>query len=326
MKTVDLELRPVFHWTAPRVRAHVLLCLLPYYPEWHMRQTLAQMLFDDHDRAAAEVERTLPVAKAKVSKAARRKASTQHVDVGDGESRPEHSFRTLLGMILFGLGMKQFFMLRRMPVLNFGALRVWREVVAARRCVADVRHRSPVRIRFHEQIGWHATRHRPGGMPRQRRGARRPHLGHTGRCRWNHHSRRPASGRPRWHGSPMSTLIAIVDDDEPVRVSLLGLIRSLGYTACSFASAQAFLVSAERDKVACIVTDLQMPGMSGLDLQKALKALGCGPPVIIITAFPDERLKHEALADGAFSFLSKPFQSQDLARVLSSACSSRRPS
>jgi hypothetical protein len=97
IKTVDLELRPVFHWTAPRVRAHVLLCMLAYYLEWHMRQPLAPMLFDDHDRATAEAGRVSPVAKAKVSKAAYRKASTQHVDVGDGEIHPVHSFRTLLG-------------------------------------------------------------------------------------------------------------------------------------------------------------------------------------------------------------------------------------
>jgi hypothetical protein len=96
MKTVDLELRPVFHWTAPRVRAHVLLCMLAYYLEWHMRQPLAPMLFDDHDRAAAEAARTSPVAKAKVSKAAQRKASTQRVDAGNSETHPVHSFRTLL--------------------------------------------------------------------------------------------------------------------------------------------------------------------------------------------------------------------------------------
>jgi hypothetical protein len=95
-KTVDLELRPVFHWTAPRVRAHVLLCMLAYYLEWHMRQPLAPMLFDDHDRASAEAKRVSPVAKAKVSKAAYRKASTQCVDAGDGEIHPVHSFRTLL--------------------------------------------------------------------------------------------------------------------------------------------------------------------------------------------------------------------------------------
>ena len=96
IKTVDLELRPVFHWTAPRVRAHVLLCMLAYYLQWHMRKPLAPMLFDDHDRAAAEAERVSPVAKAKVSKAAYRKASTQRVEVGDGQVQPVHSFRTLL--------------------------------------------------------------------------------------------------------------------------------------------------------------------------------------------------------------------------------------
>lgn len=121
-------------------------------------------------------------------------------------------------------------------------------------------------------------------------------------------------------------LIAIVDDDEPVRISLLGLIRSLGYVASSFPSAQAFLDSAERDRAACVVTDLQMPGMSGLDLQKRLIVDGRGPPVIIITAFPEERLKAEAVAGGAFGFLNKPFQSQDLARCLLAAVASGRKS
>jgi hypothetical protein len=97
LKTADLDLRPVFHWTAPRVRAHGLLCMLAYYLEWHMRQPLAPMLFDDHDRAAAEAGRMSPVAKAKVSKAAQRKASTQRIALGAGEVQPVHSFRTLLG-------------------------------------------------------------------------------------------------------------------------------------------------------------------------------------------------------------------------------------
>ena len=96
MKTTDLELRPVFHWTAPRVRAHVLLCMLAYYLEWHMRQKLAPMLFDDHDRASAEAERASPVARAKVSKAAYRKASTQRIAAGDAAVQSVHSFRTLL--------------------------------------------------------------------------------------------------------------------------------------------------------------------------------------------------------------------------------------
>lgn len=92
-KTVDLELRPVFHWAAPRVRAHVLFCMLAYYLEWHMRQALAPMLFDDHDRAAGEALRASPVAKAQASPAARRKAKSKHTDDG----RPVHSFRSLLG-------------------------------------------------------------------------------------------------------------------------------------------------------------------------------------------------------------------------------------
>lgn len=96
MKTVDLELRPVFHWTAPRVRAHVLLCMLAYYLERHMRQILAPMLFDDHDRAAAEAQRASPVAKATPSPVARRKAASKRTDPVAGQTMPVHSFRTLL--------------------------------------------------------------------------------------------------------------------------------------------------------------------------------------------------------------------------------------
>ena len=91
-KTVDIEVRPVFHWNADRVRAHVFLCLLAYHLEWHMRQPLAPILFDDHDRAAAEAQRRSPVSKARVSPAAHRKAATKRTDDG----HPVHSFRTLL--------------------------------------------------------------------------------------------------------------------------------------------------------------------------------------------------------------------------------------
>jgi len=91
-KTVDLEVRPVFHWNEQRVRAHVFLCLLAYHLEWHLRQALAPILFDDHDRAAAEVQRPSPVSKARVSPAARRKAAAKRTDDG----HPVHSFRTLL--------------------------------------------------------------------------------------------------------------------------------------------------------------------------------------------------------------------------------------
>src|SRR5579884_2010393 len=95
-KTVDLELRPVFHWTAPRVRGHVLLCMLAYYLEWHMRQRLAPLLFDDDDPAGRETQRTSPVVKAQPSEAARRKATNRHTDPAQGEPLPVHSFPTLL--------------------------------------------------------------------------------------------------------------------------------------------------------------------------------------------------------------------------------------
>jgi hypothetical protein len=92
LKTTDLDIRPIFHWVSPRVRAHVFLCMLAYYLEWHMRQALAPMLFDDHDRAAGEALRSSPVAKAEPSPAAKRKAKTKRTDDG----QPVHSFRTLL--------------------------------------------------------------------------------------------------------------------------------------------------------------------------------------------------------------------------------------
>lgn len=91
-KTVDLEVRPIFHWNEDRVRAHVFLCLLAYHLEWHMRQALRTVLFDDHDPAAAQAQRSSPVGKAQVSPAARRKAAAKRTDDG----RPVHSFRTLL--------------------------------------------------------------------------------------------------------------------------------------------------------------------------------------------------------------------------------------
>ena len=92
LKSVDLKVRPVFHRTAERVRAHVLLCMLAYYVEWHMRRRLAPLLFDDEDPTGAEAQRTSVVAPARVSGSARRKARTKRTD----EGRPVHSFRSLL--------------------------------------------------------------------------------------------------------------------------------------------------------------------------------------------------------------------------------------
>ncbi len=96
MKTVDLELRPVFHWTASRVRAHVLPCMLAYYLEWHMRRSLAPMLFDEHDPAGRDAQRTSPVAKAEPSPATQRKTARKRTEPAEGAPLPVHSFHTLL--------------------------------------------------------------------------------------------------------------------------------------------------------------------------------------------------------------------------------------
>ena len=93
LKTVDLKVRPVFHRTAPRVRAHVFLCMLAWYVEWHMRLKLKPLLFDDEDAAGAEARRPSVVAPAQASASARAKAATKTTPDGD----PVHSFRTLLG-------------------------------------------------------------------------------------------------------------------------------------------------------------------------------------------------------------------------------------
>jgi hypothetical protein len=92
LKSVDLKIRPIYHHLANRVRAHVLLCVLAYYVEWHMRGELAPLLFDDEDPQAGEARRTSPVAPAQVSERAERKAVTKQSEDG----RPIHSFHSLL--------------------------------------------------------------------------------------------------------------------------------------------------------------------------------------------------------------------------------------
>jgi hypothetical protein len=92
LKTVDLQIRPIYHWLADRVRAHVFLCMLAYYLEWHMRRRLAPMLYDDTDREAAEAQRASVVAKAERSPSALAKQTTGRAEDG----LPVHSFRTLL--------------------------------------------------------------------------------------------------------------------------------------------------------------------------------------------------------------------------------------
>jgi FixJ family two-component response regulator len=114
-------------------------------------------------------------------------------------------------------------------------------------------------------------------------------------------------------------MISIVDDDSCVREATADLIESLGYGVLKFPSAEHFLQSGQIAETACLVTDLQMPGLSGLDLQARLLAQGYDMPVIFITASPEDRSQTRALAAGAIGFLSKPFDDRSLLRCIEAA-------
>jgi len=114
-------------------------------------------------------------------------------------------------------------------------------------------------------------------------------------------------------------MISIIDDDESIREATRGLVRSLGYQAAAFQSAEDFLQSEGRDATSCVITDIQMPGISGLDLQDRLRGEGCSTPVIFITAYPQERAKARAMKAGAIGFLGKPFDDQALIACLDRA-------
>lgn len=114
-------------------------------------------------------------------------------------------------------------------------------------------------------------------------------------------------------------LISIVDDDESIRESTKGFVRSLGYEAAAFASAEEFLQSDSVGSTSCLITDVQMPGLSGIDLQRGLIAQGVQMPTIFITAFPEEEARARAMKSGALGYLSKPFSEDSLLRCLSAA-------
>jgi len=102
-------------------------------------------------------------------------------------------------------------------------------------------------------------------------------------------------------------VIAIVDDEELVRTSLQRLLKMAGYTVAAFTSAEEFLRSGSLQDVHCLIADIRMPGMSGLDLQSELNAGGYQIPIIFITAHGDEKMRIRAMRDGAVAFLAKPF-------------------
>ena len=122
---------------------------------------------------------------------------------------------------------------------------------------------------------------------------------------------------------PHKVLIAVVDDDESVREALTGLLKSLGYRAVSFRSAKDFLQSRRRDGTACLIADVQMPGMTGPELHDRLVASGKPIPTILITAYPDEIVRARALQAGVQGYLAKPFSDGDLLTCLQSALHTR---
>jgi len=107
-------------------------------------------------------------------------------------------------------------------------------------------------------------------------------------------------------------MVAIVDDDELMRNALQGLLTAAGFVVQTFASAEEFLDSGQQHHAACLIADIRMPGMSGLDLQSRLNADQIRVPIIFITAHGDERLRMQALRSGAVEFLAKPFDDEVL--------------
>ena len=116
-----------------------------------------------------------------------------------------------------------------------------------------------------------------------------------------------------------SPVISIIDDDESVLVAVRRFVRSLGFIGHTFGSAGEFLHSPHLAETSCVITDIEMPGMSGVELQRVLTARGNNVPIIFITAFPDEEIRTRVLEAGAIGFLSKPFDAATLDHCLGMA-------
>ncbi|MGA8036816.1 MAG: response regulator [Candidatus Acidiferrales bacterium] len=116
--------------------------------------------------------------------------------------------------------------------------------------------------------------------------------------------------------------IAVVDDDELMRGALLGLLKAVGLPAREFASAEEFLSSGLQHEAGCLIADIRMPGVSGLELQAKLNADRCRIPIIFITAHGDEKMRLHALRAGAVEFLAKPFDDEALLASVRAALAS----
>jgi FixJ family two-component response regulator len=120
-------------------------------------------------------------------------------------------------------------------------------------------------------------------------------------------------------GADLQKIVSIVDDDESVREATKGLVRSLGYSAAAFSSAEEFLSSDRLNDTSCLIADIQMPGLSGVQLQDHLIQQGRHVPIIFVTAYPEDRIRTHVLAAGAVDFLSKPVNDDQLIVCLDTA-------
>jgi len=120
------------------------------------------------------------------------------------------------------------------------------------------------------------------------------------------------------------TLIAVVDDDASIRAATDSLLRSRGYPVLTFESAEDFLQSAELTGTSCVITDVRMPVMGGIELQAILRARGCTVPFIFITAFPEGVVRTQAMNGGATCFLTKPFDAPTLIKYVEIALGTPR--
>ena len=124
---------------------------------------------------------------------------------------------------------------------------------------------------------------------------------------------------------PKTAVIAIVDDDHSVREALTSFVRSLGYAAMAFQCAEDFLKWSRCCGLSCVIADVQMPGMSGVELHNRLIGSGEPIPTILITAFPDEKARERALQAGVVCYLGKPFSEDDLLACIRSILGRRDP-
>jgi FixJ family two-component response regulator len=118
---------------------------------------------------------------------------------------------------------------------------------------------------------------------------------------------------------PQAPEISIIDDDASVRTAVSRLVRSLGYAAVAFASAEEFLNSAQLDTASCLIADVQMPHMSGIELQDLLRRQARQLPIIFITAFPEPNIKARAMNGGGIGFLAKPIDGNLLIKHIHAA-------